>query len=195
MEFQWRDIILMKNLKKNLKNSGYILPSILFILTLLVWVFSMSLLNYKNEIDNFSALKSANNDYWITENISKVVEYELFKGNESIKNGEYKDIIEYFEDKNLIWIDTEETSKSGYKRESVRHNKKKIEDKLKFVTFTKNIFEIKLIKVIEIEKKFIEIKIELFYEYLQGELDFFKSYKREISGIEARLKNENIRDK
>ncbi|MGL4897137.1 MAG: hypothetical protein ACRC31_01725, partial [Cetobacterium sp.] len=115
-------------------------------------------------------------------------------GNNSIENGDYKDIIEYFEDKTLIWIDINETSKSGYKRHTVKQNEKFIEDKLKFIPFTKNIFEIKLVKIIDIEKTQIEIKIDLFYEYLQGESNFFKSYKREIRGVEARLKNENIRD-
>ncbi|WP_297430950.1 hypothetical protein [uncultured Cetobacterium sp.] len=182
----------MKNLKKSSKNNGYILPSILFILTLLVWLFSMSLLNYKNEIDSLSSLKISNDDYWITENLSTVAEYEIFKGNNLIESGDYRDIIEYFEDKTLIWIDVNEISKSGYKRDTVKQNEKLIEDRLKFIPFTKNIFEIKLIKVIDIEKNQIEIKIDLFYEYLQGELDFFKSYKREIRGVEARLKNENI---
>ena len=65
---------------------------------------------------------------------------------------------------------------------------------MKFIPFTKNIFEIKLVKIIDVEKIQIEIKIDLFYEYLQGESNFFKSYKREIRGVEARLKNENIRD-
>lgn len=184
----------MKNLKKSLKNNGYILPSILFILTLLVWLFSMSLLSYKNEIDSLSSLKISNDGYWITENLSTVAEYEVFKGNNSIENGDYRDIIEYFEDKNLIWIDINETSKSGYKRDTVKQNEKLIEGKLKFIPFMKNIFEIKLIKVIDIEKNQVEIKIDLFYEYLQGESDFFKSYKREIRGVEARLKNENIRN-
>ena len=184
----------MKNLKKSSKNNGYILPSILFILTLLVWLFSMSLLNYKNEIDSLSSLKISNDDYWITENLSTVAEYEIFKGNNLIESGDYRDIIEYFEDKNLIWIDIDETSKSGYKRDTVKQNEKLIEGKLKFIPFMKNIFEIKLIKVIDIEKNQVEIKIDLFYEYLQGESDFFKSYKREIRGVEARLKNENIRN-
>lgn len=184
----------MKNLKKSLKNNGYILPSILFILTLLVWLFSMSLLSYKNEIDSLSSLKISNDGYWITENLSTIAEYEVFKGNNSIENGDYRDIIEYFEDKNLIWIDINETSKSGYKRDTVKQNEKLIEGKLKFIPFMKNIFEIKLIKVIDIEKNQVEIKIDLFYEYLQGESDFFKSYKREIRGVEARLKNENIRN-
>ncbi len=184
----------MKNLKKSLKNNGYILPSILFILTLLVWLFSMSLLSYRNEIDSLSFLKISNDDYWITENLSTVAEYEVFKGNNSIENGDYRDIIEYFEDKTLIWIDINETSKSGYKRDVVKQNEKLIEDKLKFIPFTKNIFEIKLVKIIDIEKIQIEIKIDLFYEYLQGESNFFKSYRREIRGVEARLKNENIRD-
>ena len=184
----------MKNLKKSSKNNGYILPSILFILTLLVWLFSMSLLSYRNEIDSLSFLKISNDDYWITENLSTVAEYEVFKGNNSIENGDYKDIIEYFEDKTLIWIDINETSKSGYKRDIVKQNEKLIEDKLKFIPFTKNIFEIKLVKIIDVEKIQIEIKIDLFYEYLQGESNFFKSYKREIRGVEARLKNENIRD-
>lgn len=184
----------MKNLKKSSKNNGYILPSILFILTLLVWLFSMSLLSYRNEIDSLSFLKISNDDYWITENLSTVAEYEVFKGNNSIENGDYRDIIEYFEDKTLIWIDINETSKSGYKRDVVKQNEKLIEDKLKFIPFTKNIFEIKLVKIIDIEKIQIEIKIDLFYEYLQGESNFFKSYRREIRGVEARLKNENIRD-
>ena len=184
----------MKNLKKSSKNNGYILPSVLFILTLLVWLFSMSLLSYRNEIDNLSFLKISNDDYWITENLSTVAEYEVFKGNNSIDNGDYRDIIEYFEDKNLIWIDIDEISKSGYKRYTVKQNQKIIECKLKFIPFTKNIFEIKLVKIINIEKNQIEIKIDLFYEYLQGESNFFKSYKREIRGVEARLKNENIRD-
>lgn len=184
----------MKNLKKSSKNNGYILPSILFILTLLVWLFSMSLLSYRNEIDSLSFLKISNDDYWVTENLSTVAEYEVFKGNNSIENGDYKDIIEYFEDKTLIWIDINETSKSGYKRDTVKQNEKLIEDKLKFIPFTKNIFEIKLVKIIDVEKIQIEIKIDLFYEYLQGESNFFKSYKREIRGVEARLKNENIRD-
>ena len=184
----------MKNLKKSSKNNGYILPSILFILTLLVWLFSMSLLSYRNEIDSLSFLKISNDDYWITENLSTVAEYEVFKGNNSIENGDYKDIIEYFEDKTLIWIDISETSKSGYKRDTVKQNEKLIEDKLKFIPFTKNIFEIKLVKIIDVEKIQIEIKIDLFYEYLQGESNFFKSYKREIRGVEARLKNESIRD-
>lgn len=184
----------MKNLKKSLKNNGYILPSILFILTLLVWLFSMSLLSYRNEIDSLSFLKISNDHYWITENLSTVAEYEVFKGNNSIENGDYRDIIEYFEDKTLIWIDINETSKSGYKRDVVKQNEKLIEDKLKFIPFTKNIFEIKLVKIIDIEKIQIEIKIDLFYEYLQGESNFFKSYRREIRGVEARLKNENIRD-
>ncbi|MGL4787984.1 MULTISPECIES: hypothetical protein [Bacteria] len=184
----------MRNLKKSLKNKGYILPSILFILTLLVWLFSMSLLNYRNEIDNFTSLKISNDDYWVIENISVIAEYEIFKGNYLIDNGDYKDIIEYFEDKTLIWIDINETSKSGYKRYTVKQNEKFVEDKLKFIPFTKNIFEIKLVKIIDIEKTQIEIKIDLFYEYLQGESNFFKSYKREIRGVEARLKNENIRD-
>lgn len=178
----------MKNLKKSSKNNGYILPSILFILTLLVWLFSMSLLNYKNEIDSLSSLKISNDDYWITENLSTVAEYEIFKGNNLIESGDYRDIIEYFEDKTLIWIDVNEISKSGYKRDTVKQNEKLIEDRLKFIPFTKNIFEIKLIKVIDIEKNQIEIKIDLFYEYLQGELDFFKSYKREIRGVEVSLK-------
>ncbi|MHA4988308.1 hypothetical protein [Cetobacterium somerae] len=184
----------MKNLKKSLKNNGYILPSILFIFTLLVWLFSMSLLSYKNEIDSLSFSKILNDDYWIIENLSTVAEYEVFKGHNSIENGDYRDIIEYFEDKTLIWIDINETSKSGYKRDVVKQNEKLIEDKLKFIPFTKNIFEIKLVKIIDIEKIQIEIKIDLFYEYLQGESNFFKSYKREIRGVEARLKNENIRD-
>ncbi|WP_407535858.1 hypothetical protein QCB49_09415 [Cetobacterium somerae] len=51
-----------------------------------------------------------------------------------------------------------------------------------------------MVKIIDVEKIQIEIKIDLFYEYLQGESNFFKSYKREIRGVEARLKNENIRD-
>ena len=163
----------MKNLKKSSKNNGYILPSVLFILTLLVWLFSMSLLSYRNEIDNLSFLKISNDDYWITENLSTVAEYEVFKGNNSIDNGDYRDIIEYFEDKNLIWIDIDETSKSGYKRYTVKQNQKIIEGKLKFIPFTKNIFEIKLVKIINIEKIQIEIKIDLFYEYLQGESNFF----------------------
>ena len=86
----------MKNLKKSSKNNGYILPSILFILTLLVWLFSVSLLSYRNEIDSLSFLKISNDDYWITENLSTVAEYEVFKGNNSIENGDYKDIIATF---------------------------------------------------------------------------------------------------
>ena len=184
----------MRSLEKTLKNSGYILPTVLLIVSILVWLCSISLLNYKNEIDNFSVLKSANDGYWITENLSTLAEYEVFKGNISIENGDYKDIIEYFEDKNLVWIDGEETSRSGYKRVTVKQNEKIVENRLVLIPYTKNILEIKLIKTIDIENNQIEIIAILFYEYLSGESDFFKSYKREIKGVEAILKNENIRD-
>lgn len=182
----------MKSSKKSLKNSGYILPTILFVVSILTWLFSMSLLNYKSEVDNFSLLKNSNESYWIMENLSTIAEYEVLKGNRSVENDEYKDIIEYFEDKNLIWIDSDEVSKSGYKRVEVKHNEKFVENRLELIPYTKNILDIKLIKTIDIENNQVEVKINLFYEYLLGESDFFKSYKREIRGVEARLQNENI---
>lgn len=185
----------MKKLEKTLKNKGFILPIALFLIFILIWLFSIILFNYKNEISNSQLLRNFNEEYWFLENLSMIGEYEVFKGEELIKINEYRDIIEYFEDSNLVWIDTNKISKSGYKRYEVKHNGENITGKIKLISFIKNILEIKLIKEIEIENKRIEIKIILFYEYLKGETDFFKSYKREIRGVEVNLKNENYRYK
>lgn len=178
----------MKKFKKTLKNRGFILPVALFLIFILIWLFSIILLNYKNEISNFQLLKNSNEEYWILENLSTVGEYEVFKGEKLVKLNEYKDIIEYFEDVNLIWIEIDQISKSGYTRYEVKQNGENITEKIKLIPYIKNILEIKLIKEIEIENQKIEIKIILFYEYLKGEINFFKSFKREIRGVEVNLK-------
>lgn len=185
----------MKKLEKTLRNEGFILPIALFLIFILIWLFSIILLNYKNEISNFQLLKNSNEEYWFLENLSTIGEYEVFKGEKLIQSNEYKDIIEYFEDTNLVWTDIDKISKSGYKRYEVKHNGENIIGEIRLISFIKNILEIKLIKEVEIENKSIEIKIILFYEYLKGETDFFKSYKREIRGVEVNLKNENHRYK
>ncbi|MCQ8211922.1 hypothetical protein NON08_05190 [Cetobacterium somerae] len=179
----------MKKLEKILRNKGFILPVTLFLVFVLIWIFSIVLLSYKNEISNFYVLKNSNEDYWFMENLSTIAEYEVFKGEKQIKNSNYKDIIEYFEGTELVWIDIYKVSESGYRRDEVKHNGTFIkEDQVKLTPFIKNILEIKLIKDIEIETQRIEIKIFLFYEYLVGETNLFKSYKREIRKIEVNLK-------
>ncbi|WP_432204789.1 hypothetical protein ACQ9ZF_08560 [Cetobacterium somerae] len=184
----------MKFLKKSLKNKGFILPTTLFIITFLVWIFSMILLSYKTELDSFIVLKSTNDEYWLLENLSTVAEYEIFKGESLINENEYDDIIQYFEDKDLVWIEKDKISKSGYKRLEVKHNDKFILHKVELVPFMRNKLEIKLFKELNIEDKKINIEIKLFYEYLFGETDILKSFKREIQGVDVILKNENIRN-
>lgn len=171
-----------------------VLPLVLLIISLLLWMFSITLLFYKAEVNEIQALKSSNDIYWELENISTIAEYELFKGDKAIKLNEYKDIIEYFEDESLIWIKPNLISKSGYKRESLIQNKKLISGEVILIPMMMNILEIKLVKEIEIEAKKIEIVVDIYYEYLKPDGDFSKSNKREIRGVEAKIKYENIRD-
>ncbi|MGL4998286.1 MAG: hypothetical protein ACRC5T_04895 [Cetobacterium sp.] len=184
----------MRVINMNSKNRGIILPLVLFLITLLIWLFSILLLIYKTEIDENQIYRKTNNDYWKMENFSKIAEYEVFKGEISIKNNEYKDIIEYFEDKDLIWLDSNKSSKSGFKRYEVLHNGKIISDKIQLSSFGENILEIILLKTIKIENEELQLFISLHYLYPTGEKDFFKSSKREIKGVEIKLKNENIRN-
>lgn len=181
----------MNKLEKTSKNNGFILPIVLFLVFILIWLFSMILSTYKSEVSNYKSIKNSNEKYWVMENLSTIGEYEVFKGEKAIKKGEYKDIIEYFEDKNLIWIDSDVISKSGYKREEIKHNEILTNNKIELVPFIENTLEIKLLKDIYIENQSIEIKVILFYKYLRGEVNLFNSYQREIRGVEVRLKNEN----
>lgn len=178
----------MKNLERSLKNRGFILPIVLFLIFILMWLFSIVLLSYKNEISIYNSLRSSNESYWFAENLSTVGEYEVFKGEKSIKNGEYNDIIEYFEDRDLIWKEVNKISKSGYRRYEIKHNGTYIDEVVEMIPFMRNVLEIKLIKEIEIENRVVNIKVLLYYEYSMGEMDIFKSYKREIRGVEVSLK-------
>ncbi|MGL5051996.1 MAG: hypothetical protein ACRC5W_00135 [Cetobacterium sp.] len=184
----------MRVINTNLRNKGIILPLVLFLITLLTWLFSIVLLIYKNEIDENQSYRKTNNDYWKIENFSKIAEYEIFKGEISIRNNEYKDIIEYFEDKDLVWLDSDKLSKSGFKRYKLIHNGKTISDKIQLSSFGENIFEIKLLKNINTTNESFQLFVNLYYVYSIGEKDFFKSSKREIKGVEINLKNENIRN-
>ncbi|MGL5970753.1 MAG: hypothetical protein ACRCZ1_00465, partial [Cetobacterium sp.] len=97
----------MTTINMNLKNKGMILPLTLFLITLLTWLFSILVLSYKNEVDIIKTEVKTNDRYWKLENLSKIAEYEIYKGDLEVKKKIYKDIIEYFEDKELIWIDTD----------------------------------------------------------------------------------------
>ncbi|MGL4910219.1 MAG: hypothetical protein ACRCZR_03640 [Cetobacterium sp.] len=185
----------MTIINMNLKNKGMILPLTLFLITLLTWLFSILVLSYKNEVQIIETEIKINDRYWKLENLSKIAEYEIYKGDLEVKKKIYKDIIEYFEDKELIWIDTDKISKSGFKRYKVKQNGKEVFEKINLKTFGKNTFEIELLKNIIVETEVIQIIIKLFYEYEDGENNFFKSSKREIKGVEVKVKNENIRNK
>ena len=65
----------MKKLEKIIRNKGFILPVTLFLVFVLIWIFSIVLLSYKNEISNFYVLKNSNEDYWFMENLSTIAEY------------------------------------------------------------------------------------------------------------------------
>ncbi|MGL5568435.1 MAG: hypothetical protein ACRDB9_04235 [Cetobacterium sp.] len=185
----------MTIINMNLKNKGMILPLTLFLITLLTWLFSILVLSYKNEVQIIETEIKINDRYWKLENLSKIAEYEIYKGDLEVKKNIYKDIIEYFEGKELIWIDTDKISKSGFKRYKVKQNGKEVFEKINLKTFGKNTLEIELLKNITIEKEVIQVVINLFYEYKDGEDDFFKSSKREIKGVEVRIKNEDIGNK
>lgn len=195
MEQMWRDFILVKNIRKNSRDKGVILPLVLLLISILMWSFSFFLFFYKSEIDEFQALKRSNDDYWEMENISIIAEYELSKGNENIKKDIYRDIIEYFEDHDLIWIEPNKISKSGYKRYKVIRNNSEITGKVELNLGTDNILDITLLKEIWIENKLIEIIVKINYEYLRYDGDFYNSYKRGVDRIEARVKYENVRNK
>ncbi|MGL4976600.1 MAG: hypothetical protein ACRCZH_01885 [Cetobacterium sp.] len=160
----------------------------------MMWTFSFSLLLYKSEVSEIHSLKLSNDIYWELENISKIAEYEVFKGDSAIKLEQYKDILEYFEDYDLVWRKPNYISKSGYQRYVLVQNNKFISGEVILEPLEKNILEIKLVKEILVERKKIEVIINIYYEYSRLNTDFFKSNKREIKGVEAKIKNEDIRN-
>lgn len=173
----------MKNIKRSSKDEGIVLPIILMLITILIWTTSLLLLAYKNNIKEYKALKEFNNDYWDLENLSLIAEYELFKADKLINEDKYRDIIEYFEGEELVWISKDTYSKSGYTREKIKHNSEIKDETIKLNQYSKNILEIKLIKKLNIDSKDIKIAINLYYEYPYGEINFYKSSERKIERI------------
>lgn len=194
MEFLWRENIDMRDLKKSLKNKAFILPITLFFISIFIWLFSIIFMIFKNEINDFYQLKKANDSYWRSENMLIIGEYELYKGNKQILNNKYNDIIEYFEDKNRIWIDKNQVSNSGYTRKLLKQNGKIVDGKVKLYSYVKSTLNIELSKQIAIDDKIVEIIVTLLYEYEKGVVDFYKSQKREIEGIRIKIKYEKIGD-
>lgn len=171
----------MKNLKKRLKNKGIILPLTLFIITIITWIFSIYLIFYKTEIEGIKGLKEYNNRFWRVENLAKLGEYEVYKGEQLINMGTYKDIIEYFEDKDKIWLKKDEVSESGYSLNWIKKNIKTEEKKVDRNS-NKKIY-IQLIKKKSLENKNIIFKVNLLYEYPYNETDLSKYIKREFINL------------
>lgn len=194
MEFLWRENIDMRDLKKSLKNKAFVLPITLFFISIFIWLFSIVFMIFKNEINDFYQLKKANDSYWRSENMLIIGEYELYKGNKQILNNKYNDIIEYFEDKNRIWIDKNQVSNSGYTRKLLKQNGKIVDGKVKLYSYVKSTLNIELSKQIAIDDKIVEIIVTLLYEYEKGVVDFYKSQKRAIEGIRIKIKYEKIGD-
>ena len=170
----------MKNSKKILKNRGIALPLTLFVLTTMIWIFSIHLIFYKNETESVIELKNYNNKYWNIENLSDLAEYEIFKADQAVNKNEYRDVLEYFEGHEKIWIKQNLISKSGYSVNWIKKNNILIEGELKLSPNQKNILTIQLIKKANLENLEIHFKVYILYEYQKGEVSFEKSSERKI---------------
>ncbi len=181
----------MKNLKRISTINGFILPMLLISLSFVVWVFSIYLLGFKEESEKIKIRKLTNDRLWKLENISIVAEYELYKGDLKINNGDYIDIIQYFEGKNKAWRFKNAISESGYKRKLVTLNNKTIDGDIILERSKKNILNIILEKDIAVKngKEKYKIIIHLYYEYPLNETDLEKNIKREIIKVEVESEN------
>lgn len=170
----------MKNSKKRLKNKGIALPLTLFVLTTMVWFFSILLIFYKNEVESINGLRKYNNTYWELENLSDLAEYEIFKADKEVNTNKSRDVLEYFEGTEKVWIKQNQISKSGYSVNWIRKNNILVEGDLKLTPNQKNILTIQLIKKKIIDNQEVVFKINILYEYPIGELSFEKSVVRQI---------------
>ncbi|MBC2851092.1 hypothetical protein H5J22_06650 [Cetobacterium sp. 8H] len=170
----------MKNSKKRLKNKGIALPLTLFVLTTMVWFFSLLLIFYKNEVESIKGLTKYNDTYWSLENLSDLAEYEIFKADKEVNNNKFTDILEYFEGIEKVWLKQNQISKSGYGVKWIKKNNILVEGDLKLTPNQKNILTIQLIKTTIIDNQEVVFKINVLYEYPIGEVSFEKSSVRQI---------------
>lgn len=185
---------MIQILKKSLKNKGGILIVVMFIFTLITWTISIIGITYKNQIKNLKVLKIENKRNEELDNIYTLGEKELLEGDQLINLDEYKDIIEYFEGKDKVWLDEKTTSFSGYRRSKVIYNGVEVTGPLKLLNGDKNILDIELEKKIIIDSMKIKFLVFLYYEYSENNLDLNKPLKREIKSFNVERLYEGIGD-
>lgn len=179
------------NLKIILKIKGSILFTTIFLFTLITWIISLIGVFYSGNILELRNRKIDNNRNWEIKKYYILGEQELKKGDTLINKGEYKDIIEYFEGVEKIWLKEGGYSKSNYTRKKIYQNNREIKGDIKLIKNRENKLEIFLIKENIIDSMKIEFLILLFYKYKANNLDILKPDIRIIKSFNV----ENIDEK
>lgn len=183
MVYSWRESLIKMILKKSLKTKGGILIITMFVVTIISWLISLTGIYYKNQKNLLKNIKEKNNKDIQIKNYFIFGEKELKNGDKLINLGEYKDIIEYFEGKDKIWINEKTYSKSKYKRFKLYQNAVEIKGPLILLKEVQNSLDIILIKEIIIDSMTIRYSVFLYYEYLKGELNINNPTKRKIKSF------------
>lgn len=183
MEYPWRESLIKMILKKSLKNKGGILIITIFVITIISWLISLTGIYYKNQKNLLKNIREKNSKDIQIKNYFIFGERELKNGDKLINLGEYKDIIEYFEGKDKIWINEKGYSKSKYRRFKLYQNAVEIKGPLILLKEVSNSLDIILIKEIIIDSMTIRYSVFLYYEYLKGELNINNPTKRKIKSF------------
>ncbi|WP_297404304.1 hypothetical protein [uncultured Cetobacterium sp.] len=179
------------NLKIILKIRGSILFTTIFLFTLITWIISLIGIFYSGNISELRNRKINNDKNWEIKKYYIFGEQELKRGDTLINKGEYKDIIDYFEGVEKVWLKEGVYSKSNYTRKKVYQNNREVKGEIKLIKNRENKLEIFLIKENIIDSMKIEFLILLFYKYKINNLDIFKPDIRIIKSFNV----ENIDEK
>lgn len=179
------------NLKIILKIRGSILFTTIFLFTLITWIISLIGIFYSGNISELRNRKINNDKNWEIKKYYILGEQELKRGDTLINKGEYKDIIDYFEGVEKVWLKEGVYSKSNYTRQKVYQNNREVKGEIKLIKNGENNLEIFLIKENIIDSMKIEFLILLFYKYKINNLDIFKPDIRIIKSFNV----ENIDEK